>query len=626
MRLRIGLLIIALSLAIWPGGAGAVQGIDADLYLAATDANGTVQVYRIDSSNSIAPLTTAENNVTDFEVLPDGTLVFTTLNSLTIGDTAVTSGGPLDSSGVALANLAVSPGAGQVAVIALTATGTTDPAEGLWLYDTANGSWTLMLNSVRNDPITIYTGVTWAISGDRLILDADFGDGTNGIVVHHLNTGQNLPFNEAGTGNIQSAGYGRASLSLDGTTVLLSDVPDSPNGNGFIVDVNNTQRVIPLGDESLGPRYLSHATPIANGTAFFIRDFGNDIPTSEVWQLSTQGARVALGSIPHRELGGSVAWTPDGVGLAYIELAEPGATTGTLRVFQRVEDNMEAIELPEAVNGVSMVKWAPSPGLPSATFTAPVFDFLDEEQTPHYRVRLQWPDSGAGEYEVGVQPGFDGQEAFTVDMPAAQINRMPCGTVFTVTLEAPYSVSTPRCDVDLYPVTADPLYPRTAGQMAATTEAAPAESDTTTEAAPADTEAETTTDAAPADTPAEAAEPLPPGTDQGGPATVGSVSVAEPVAEGALSDGRGTFALDLSWAVPEQRVPFFLVAVSPPFGENQRDRVPVRAQADAANVSTTISGLVCGETYTFVVQSISDDGITVLSNSEPVTVPMPACE
>ncbi|MFP4321732.1 MAG: fibronectin type III domain-containing protein, partial [Anaerolineales bacterium] len=87
-----------------------------------------------------------------------------------------------------------------------------------------------------------------------------------------------------------------------------------------------------------------------------------------------------------------------------------------------------------------------------------------------------------------------------------------------------------------------------------------------------------------------------------------------------------TFAVDLSWSVPEQQVPFYLVAVSPPFGENQRDRVPVRAQQGEPSVSTTVSGLVCGETYTFVVQSIADDGITVLTNSEPTTATTPACE
>ncbi|MFP4321518.1 MAG: hypothetical protein ACLFTK_03610, partial [Anaerolineales bacterium] len=483
MQLRTGILfatfIFLAIFGILP--AMAVQGIPADLYYVAPDANGAAQIFRIDEANTIEQIS-AGDGVTDFEITPDGQVVYTTTTSLNIGETSITTGGPLDSAAINLQGVAVSPGAAQMAVIAVVPEGNADPAEGVWLYDLNSSTWTLLLNSIRNTPATVYIGVEWALSGDRLILDADFGDGTTGVIAHNLNTEQSLPFNEDGTGNIQSGGYGRAALSLDGTAMILSDVPNSPNGNGFIVDVNNSQRVIPLGDDSLGPRYLSHAIPIADGTAFFIRDFGNDIASSEVWQLSTEGARVALGSIPDRDLGFSADWTADGNALAYIQLADPADTRGTLQVFQRVEENMEPVSLPENITDVSAVQWGPLPstreaGLPEAVITAPTFDFLNEEQVAHYSVRLQWPaDIGSSPYQMTVQPGFDGQESFEVENNAARINRMPCDTVYTITIgnSRPYTVSTPRCDVGLFPVTADPLYPRTGGAPA---QAQPAEDD-----------------------------------------------------------------------------------------------------------------------------------------------------
>jgi hypothetical protein len=71
-------------------------------------------------------------------------------------------------------------------------------------------------------------------------------------------------------------------------------------------------------------------------------------------------------------------------------------------------------------------------------------------------------------------------------------------------------------------------------------------------------------------------------------------------------------------------VNFYLVVVAPPFGENLRDRVPLRA-GEANPLAIHLTGLMCGVEYNIAVQSISDDGITSLSNSAPISAAMPFC-
>jgi hypothetical protein len=101
------------------------------------------------------------------------------------------------------------------------------------------------------------------------------------------------------------------------------------------------------------------------------------------------------------------------------------------------------------------------------------------------------------------------------------------------------------------------------------------------------------------------------------------VTAGLPTPTAVLANGQQGYSLQLSWAPPAQAVRFFIVRVSPAFGDNLRDRLPVRAEGNP--ITATVDQLYCGVNYTFVIQSYADDGRTVLSNAEPVTVQMPPC-
>lgn len=633
-RFRYGMVILLLALLallfVQTAAQAQTAGLGSDLFYLSKDPSGIVQVWSIDTANTVKQITQEAANVVAFDVSYDNRVAYVTARSLSVGAAPVTTGGPLDSPDLQLADVSWSPTAAQVAVVALSPSGAANPSEGVWLYSVSGGTWTLTLSSTRSDPANtlVYRAVAWAESGDRLVLDTDFSADTAGTVIYSLSTGRSLALNQAGTsGIIDPKGYGRGNLSLNGASIVLSDVPGVPTGNGFLVDVNNYTRIVPLVGPEYESRYLSHAIPIRNGTAFFIRDFGNNIPTSEVWQLSYSGARVALGSIPNADLGFAADWTEDGRGLAYINQVDQASGFGTLHIFQRVEDAMQEVPLPAGVGQVASPIWGPNLAESTFTqvvrivFTEPLFEFLDETGKAYYSLRAQWNpvQAGNGNYRITISPGFDNVGTFEVTGVAAKFNKMPCETTFTITIAAydatgaagaeseAQTVTTPPCSAQIYPVIND-LY---AAAAAAPPPAAPTTAAPTAPAAAAPT--------TPAPTPVE-----PPAVDQGGPSTVTDLAVGSPAQEGALADGSALFGLDLTWTAPAQAVPFFLVVVSPPFGENQRDRVPVRAQG-SPTVTTRLTGLVCNVEYTIKVQSIADDGITILSNSNEVKITMPPC-
>jgi hypothetical protein len=630
------LLMLVVAGVARPTPTEAVQGIGADLFYVAPDASGVRQVFKVDGSNAISQLTTEAADVTAYDVAFNNSLAYVTGRALSFNGTAITAGGPLDSPALQLADVSWSPTAARVAVVARA--DAVDPSEGVWLYDINAQSWTLALTSTKSDPAAtlIYTSVTWAESGDRLVLDVEFSPESSGVSVYSLSTGNNRVFNQDGTGGIiDPNGYGRGRLALDGTKLILSEVPGAPTGSGFIVDVNNISRIVPLVGPEYEARYLSHALPIRGGVAFFVRDFGNNIATTEVWQLSYTGARVALGSIPNADLSPDGDWTEAGDAVVYLNEFDETSRTGTPHVFMRVGEIMEEVTLPAEIGQVADPQWGPDltatsfTSIVDITVTEPLFEFQDEAGTPYFSTRVQWNAlDSVSQYQLRVVPGFDEQEAFTVQGVAARFNRMNCDVNYSITVAGidaagapgaesePVSVTMPPCASQVFPVMND-LY------ASAPPPAAPADGQP---AAPAATE-----EAAPADAGAAAPPPvasdieLAPGVEQDGPATVTDLAVAgEPIQEGSAPDGNPMYGIDLTWSPPQQQVNFFLVNVSPPFGENQRDVLPLRA-GEANPLAIHLTGLLCGVDYNFVVQSIAQDGTTSLSNSGQITASMPAC-
>lgn len=625
----LGILITLFVFSLWPiSSVGAIASIGSDLFYLAPDSVGLLQVWRVGSDSTPVQISQESSAVVAFDVAYNNNVVFITSKSLTINALLVTTGGPLDSPALGLADVSVSPDGLQAAVVAVAEAGA-DPSEGVWLYDSLTGTWTLALTSSKSDPAAMmaFTGVTWSASGDRLVLQAAFSADTAGVTLFDLNTGRNLAFNQQDTGIIDAKGYSRGNLTLDGTDLIISDVPGLPNGNGYWVDVHDYTRIVPLFGDDLAARYLSHALPIANGVAFFVRDFGNNITTSEVWQLLEDGTRTALGSIPNADLGPDTDWTENGGGLAYINAVDDTTGLGTVNIYRLVDTAMEAVPLTTPVTQAKDVQWGPlelpADRIVKLTFTAPNIEFLNEENVAHYSTRLQWNAvaGGNGTYQVKILPSINGVETFDVQGVAAKLNLLACKNTFTISV-TPYDAggvlgaesfastfSTPPCEAALYPVTANPLYPP------AFTGAAVPVADTTTATTP-----ET---APPAAVPAISLEL---GVEQDGPATVLDLTAGQAIPENTLLNDKAVYAVELTWSAPQQAVSFFLVNVSPPFGENNSQFTPASNQNNDATVIKRITGLVCGETYTFVVSSLATDGQTILSNSAPVTAAMPACQ
>jgi hypothetical protein len=648
----LGVLAVLMMLLVAPTHpANAIQGIGADLFYLAPDAATITQVWKIDSANSVIQLTNETANVNAYDVAYNNTVAFVTDRSLSVNQIPVTAGGPLDSPALRLVDVSFAPTATWVAVVAVAPdAAAVDPSEGVWLYRVQDQSWRLAINSTKSDPnnAQVFTSVEWAETGDRLILDARFSAQTGGVTVYSLSTGHNVAYNQGGTdGIIDPNGYGRGSISLDGTSVILSDVPGAPVGNGFVVDINNYTRIVSLGDGSLASRYLSHATPIRGGTAFFIRDFGNNITSSEVWHLSFTGARVALGSIPNADLGRDADWTPDGIGLVYLNQMDDATGLGTPHVYQRVGELMQEVPLPPEASRARAVQWGPNlneTGLTSVVdikVAEPLIAFQDEGGNRFYSVRLQWNSvaGGNGTYRLTINPGFDGQTTFDVQGVAAKFNKMQCENTYTITIAAydaagtagtdsqAVTASIPPCGAAMFPVLVDIYAELGAASSAGTTSQQPAPTQAPPAAQPTVEQPLATEEAAPAQSPATQPTPevIPPGTEQGGAATVADLVAGQAIQEGTFTTGAIAYAVDLTWSPPSQTVPFYLVAVSPPFGDNQRPRFPVQ-YGGTPPVVAHIPGLACGLTYTFVVQSIAGDGITVLSNSAPATVTTPACQ
>lgn len=591
----------------------ALEGVGAELYYRAPDANGVLQVFRIKTDNTIEQVSQETSSVVAYDVAYDNTVAYVTARSLNLDGVTFTNGGPLDSQNLNLNDVAWSPDKSQAVVVAISANEAADPSEGVWLLDMNNQNWTLLLNSVRTNDAskTIYREVTWAKSGDRLLLEALFFE-SNGIVRYNFFTGRAYAYNIANTGNINENGYSRGAFSLDGTDLIISDVPLAPTGDGFIIDVNDKSRIVPMTGEAA--RYVSHAFPIHNGVAYFIRDFGNNITTSEVWQLGFDGTRTALGSIPNADLAEEVAWTSDGVGLVYLNAFDDTTNTGTAHYFVRVDDIMQERALPEQASRMVDPQWGPDLTSPAPTtvktavFTEPLFDYRSAEGTSFYSVRLQWNEvAGSAGYRLSIEPAIEAQNSFDSSTVAAQLGRMACGTTFNVSIAAvgadgsagesspTMTITTPPCDAEIV------LPVNTPAPVAA------GDSGVTATEEPGDSEAQPT------------AEGTPINPDD--PNAPKSVTAAEPQQIGTFADGRPSYGVDISWASPGTTT-FFYVQVDPP---NNPNGFPTVVNASDPTVAVKIVDLECGTEYSLRVESVATDGITVLASALPVSITTPAC-
>lgn len=613
------LLVVSLNLTT----AQDISSVGANLYFRAPDDSNLMQIFRLNTDNTVEKMTQASESIVAYDIAYDEALVFVGARLLVLPEITYTTGGPLDSTNVNLNDVAWSPDKSQVAIVAVSPTDTADAAEGVWILDVANSSWTLILNSVHTNDASkaIYQKVTWAASGDRLILDALFFE-SNATVRYNFFTQTTYAYNIADTGNINENGYSRGTLSRDGTDLVISDVPLSPTGDAFIIDVNDKNRIIPMTGEAA--RYVSHAFPIANGVAYFIRDFGNNITTSEVWQLSFDGARTALGSIPNADLADEVAWTPDGNALVYLNEFDDTTKLGRAHLFIRVEEAMQEATLPTEVSQIADPQWGPAlsvstpASVESLVFTEPLFDYQGADGVAFYTVRFQWNEveSSTG-YRLTIDPAIEGQNAFDSTTVAAQLGRMTCGVTFNVTVAAlgadgsageasPTStVTTPPCDAEIVLPVITPSAPVAAGDGSTDT-AAPTEQP----------DAAATEDTA-AETPAAAGTPINP-DDPNAPR---DVTVAEATSLGTFADGRPAYGVDISWTSPGTTT-FFYIQIDPP---NNPNGFPSVVNSSDPTVATKIPDLECGTEYTLRVEAVDTDGITVLASSAPVSVTTPAC-
>jgi hypothetical protein len=624
------LVCLLLSFGLWPSSSGAQAALPANLFFLGPDAAGVVQVWSLDTNLAVNQITQEANNILAFDVAYNNAGVYVTGRALVVNNTPVSSGGPLDSPTLSLQDVAWSPNASQVAVVAVAPAGQVDPSEGVWLFDTASSAWTLLLNSSKADPATqiAYTGVEWSAAGDRLLLEANLGP-SRGLTLYSLSTGQNITLNEAGTGGvISSSAYSRGRLSLDGAAILFGDVPGLQVGGGYKVDANNFQSILPLiGDEGAG-LYLSHVLPYVDGTAFFLRDLQNAVPTTQVIWQRNNGERLVLGTLPTGSLAPEAAWAMDGSALAYLSDPDPATNFGTLNLSVVAGSSLQSVSVPAGLPKVGKPQWGDT--LTGRSFdrvvklvmTEPLFEFLDEAGTRYYSVRLQWNQvtSSGGSYRVTLDPALGGVNSLDVQGVAAKFNRLPCGTNYRLTVAAldaagapgiasnPLQLSLPACSAEIRPVTRD-LYAASATTGGFTPSVAAPTTDSGAQAAlPSGSD---TTTAAPA------------AAGESAGAKVASLTVALPIQDGASSDGTPAYYVDVSWQPPSTPVSFFSVQVSPlpPTG---RDRFPVRFEGSTPILGRA-SGLACNQVYSLVVISHGDDGFVNLATSDPVNVTTPPC-
>lgn len=604
-----------------------------DLFYLATDDGGLAQVWALRAGTTVERITQDTANILHYDLNAENGVAYVTSRSLVVTGIPVTAGGPLDTPTLELREVAWSPRKDRVAVVAISNDGQANPSEGLWFYDLTTSAWTLALNSTRADPANqlVYTGVAWSPAGDRLLLEVDFGNGVNGVSVYSISTGRNLPYNFANTNNIiDAAAYSRGNLTLEGTGVVLSDLPDRPAGNGFVVNINNFTTILPLVDPTqYANRYISHAIPVRDGTAFFVRDLQGNAPSTDVFRVSSAGALTQLGSLPVSTMGVDADWTLDGVTVAFIADPDPATSVGAINVYTAATGTLQAVTLPAEVRPGRLLRWGleilNANRVAQVTATEPLADFLDEAGTPFYSVRLQWNlvTTGNGSYRVTVTPGFNDQTTFDVTSVAAKLNRLACGQTYNISVaaydaagvpgtESPsISLTIPACTVTPAPVIVD-LYGTAPGQAAAPSQATDPNAAAGSNSAP------------PAPTGSDTTQPAAPAASGDAGAQVADLVASLPIQQGTLTNGSPAYYSDLSWSPPSTPVTNFLVVVAPPFGNEQRDRLPIRFTGTAP-ILARVEGLACNQLYSITVQSIAEDGFSILASSAPASVTTPPC-
>lgn len=629
-RTPLTLCMVICSLLIVPLGITHAQNpvTIPDLFFLASDDGGIAQVWAVRGGTTVERITQETSSILSYDLNSDNGIAYVTGRSLVTTGIPVTAGGPLDTPTLELRGVAWSPRKDRVAVVAVSSDSQANPSEGVWFYDINTSAWTLVLNSTRVDPTNqlVYTDVEWSPAGDRLLLSVDFSNDVHGVSLYSISTSRNLPYNFANTTNIiDAAAYSRGNLSLDGTAVILSDLPGLPTGNAYNVNANNYTNILPLVDPTQYANvYLSHAIPIRDGTAFFVRDIQASATTTDVYRVNTAGVLLPLGNLPVTNLGFDADWTQDGTTVTFITDPDAASGLGTVNVYSAATGTLQAVTLPAEMRPGHLVKWGAetfnADRVVQVMATEPLADFLDETGSPFYGVRLQWNSvvGGNGSYRVTVNPGFNGQGSFDVTTVAAKLNRLTCGQIYNISIAAYDSTGTagpespaivlsiPACTVTPAPITTDLYGGATAGIPAAPVNQAPTGSDSTV----------TGTDTTQVQ--------QPPAASGDAAAKVVDLVASLPIQQGTLANGSPSYYSDLSWSPPAAGVGNFLVKVSPPFGADNRDRLPARFTGTSP-ILARIEGLACNQLYSVTVENIGEDGFTVLATSDPASVTTPPC-
>jgi hypothetical protein len=97
----------------------------------------------------------------------------------------------------------------------------------------------------------------------------------------------------------------------------------------------------------------------------------------------------------------------------------------------------------------------------------------------------------------------------------------------------------------------------------------------------------------------------------------------EPEPATTLADGTILYGTTLTWTQPTEGNNLYLLQIDPPIGVNQRATFPIRNEDPT--ISVPLTDLVCSIEYAIRVQTLAEDGSTILATSPATTVLRPGC-
>ncbi|NJL92560.1 MAG: hypothetical protein HC915_01955 [Anaerolineae bacterium] len=260
-------------------------------------------------------------------------------------------------------------------------------------------------------------------------------------------------------------------------------------------------------------------------------------------------------------------------------------------------------EAPLSVEQLRAPQWqAPFPppvdtaSVSGLVVTEPIVDSASTAEAPIFSLNAQWnPTEGISSYRLTINPALAGFTDYTIEGTAARLSGLACGTTYTLQVSgAETNVTSPVTNVRM--PACDAAVASTPG----------AETEATQPAGTEGTEGEAVDLGNPAGFEEPTEEPI-------GPATVVDLTTSELAPSTTLADGTVLYGTTLTWTRPSQAFDLYLLQVDPPIGVNQRSVFPIRN--DQATVMVPLTDLVCSVEYTLHVQTLAEDGQTVLATS-----------